>query len=51
MSKPYLILVNGVLAARHTTRRGALKHMERLQAKGIQSVIAYAIGEDFTLCR
>lgn len=41
MSRPYLILVNGVLAARHMTRGGALKHIEELKQKGINAVIAY----------
>lgn len=45
MSKPYLILVRGVLAARHLTKQGALKHIDELKAKGVPAVLAYDIEE------
>lgn len=43
MRRPYLILINNVLAARHCTRLGALRHIEALKLKGITGVIAYEI--------
>lgn len=43
MKKPYLILVNGILAARHVTRLGAMKHIKELLTKGITGVIAYQL--------
>jgi len=43
MNRPYLILVNGILAARHLTRLGALKHISQLKERGIVGVLAYDI--------
>lgn len=41
MKKPYLVLINGILAACHLTRLGALKQIQQLASKGITAVIAY----------
>lgn len=43
MRKPYIILVNGTLAARHVTRLGALRQIQALNAKGIKGVLAYEL--------
>lgn len=45
MNKPYLILVNNVLASRHATRIGAMRHIAKLQAKGLNAVLAYKLQE------
>ena len=44
-NKPYLILVNGVLAKRRMTKGFALKDIAELKAKGINAVLAYDIQE------
>lgn len=42
VERPYLILVNGVLAARRLTFKGARKAVEELKAKGYTQVsLAY----------
>lgn len=43
MNRPYLVLVHGTLAARHLTKRGALRHIAELAARGIIAVLAYRL--------
>jgi hypothetical protein len=43
MERPYLILVNGILAKRRMTKAFALRDIAELQAKGMNAVLAYDI--------